>query len=763
MQTLARYRTSTQYLPDLSRYMRITEAVAEETYTRQVREGLRVVSCQSFEPPDEVPIRLNHPEIGMRVVIEPTAEVKRGWYRFELSFPPEGVVDLVVNISFGKDQQFWLRPSAVDRNHFAADIRVTDGITRIILFVGGSGCGRCPTNFSFMRTSRAAWAISIAKRAMHVLKHDQIRFVRSAVLASVHLTRHLTRPGMLAISRGPVSRLDEAPYDTWIRIFDENPADHRRRHEERMAGLGRRPLVSFLGYFDEINVDAIKPLLHTLVEQIYPHWQLLVAAPAPLLPAIDAELKSAGIDPGVVALIAAGPDVASTLNVLVTSATGEFIIEIPPSARLRPHALLEMALVLNRYPDAQVIYSDEDAITANGRRVEPKFKPAWSPEYLLAIDYIGEITLLRRQTLQQLGGWRSGVDNHYDHDLKLRITEQVNPCSIIHLAKILVHLASPPVPGLRTTADVNLLRDIIARRRCHAVIKATSSGIARLQYLPTDPPKLVSVLIPTRDRADLLEVCVRSILQRTIYRPFEIIIIDNDSKEPTTYSLFRSLQHESEVRIRRIPGEFNFSALNNLAALDAAGTLLALVNNDIEAIDGNWLEEMVGLAQRPGVGCVGAKLVYPDGRIQHAGVTIGLGGLAGHNYRLLPGDTPGYMNQMHLTHEVSAVTAACLVVRKSVYFEVGGLDEKELKVAFNDVDFCLKVRRAGYRNVWSPFAELVHHESASRGSDYAPAKAMRSATEANVIFRRWGQKLFNDPYYSPNLTYERHDSSVRMR
>jgi O-antigen biosynthesis protein len=731
----------------------------EETYTREVPEGFRVVSCQSLEPPDEIPIRLNHPEIGIRVDVEPTAEVRSGWYRFELSFPPEGIVDLAVNVSFGRNEQFWFRPAAVDRNHFAADVRVTDQMMQLTLLVGGSGQVRRPTHFLFVRASRTAWLISIAKRALHVLKRDQIRSLRSAALALIKYTR----PGMLAISGDSVSCPGEAPYDTWIRVFDENPADHRRRHEERMAALVRRPLLSCLANFDEIDGDALKQVLHTLVEQIYPHWQLLIAAPAPLLSAIDAELKSGPIDPGVVTLMPAAPDLASTLNALVKSATGEFIIKIPPGAALRPHALLELALVLHRYPDAEVIYSDEDTITVNGRRIGPQFKPAWSPEYLVATDYIGDITLLRRQTLQKLGGWRSGLHDHCDHDLKLRITEQVNSRSIVHLAKILVHLPSPRVPRLRTTADVDLLRDIMARRRCRALIKATSSGTARLQYLPTEPPELVSVLIPTRDRADLLELCVHSVLQKTFYRPFEIVIVDNDSKDPLTYSLFRSLQQQPEVRILRIPGEFNFSALNNLAALESRGNLLALLNNDIEVTEGNWLDEMVGLAERPGVGCVGAKLVYPDGRIQHGGVTIGLGGLAGHSYRLLPGDTPGYMNQMYLTHEVSAVTAACLVVRRSVYFEVGGLDEKELKVAFNDVDFCLKLRCAGYRNVWIPFAELVHHESASRGFDYAPAKAARSATEANVIFRRWGRKLFNDPYYSPNLTYERHDSSVRVR
>jgi GT2 family glycosyltransferase len=732
----------------------------DETYTRRVRDRFRVVACESFEPPEEVPIRLNHPEIGIRVVMEPTSDLNTGWYRFELSFAPEGVIDLGVNICSGQDEQFWLRPAAVDRNHFATDIRVTGRITQIVLMVGGSGCGWRPTRFAFRRINLAAWVTSITRRAAHVLKRDQIRFFYSAALALVNLMR----PGMFAIPPGAASHRDETPYDTWIRLFDEHPGAHRRRHEERMAAATRQPLFTLLGYIGQFDSDAFSRFLRSLSAQIYSNWQLLLAVPAHFLDRADAELRSSEINPAIVTLLPAMPDVATTLNKLLASAKGDFVIKVSESTRLRPNALLELTLVLDRYPDAEIVYSDEDAIFPDDdRRIAPKFKPAWSPERLISTDYIGDIALLRRQTLQKVGGWRSGLRDNYAHDLKLRITEIAEDRSIIHLAKVLVHIASTPATEAATTADVDLLKPLVTRRQCHSVIEVTSAGKARLQYLPREPLELVSVLIPTRDRADLLEVCVRSILKRTFYRPLEIIIIDNDSRERRTQRLFQALRQKPEVRIFRCSGAFNFSALNNQAAQKAAGTLLALLNNDIEVVDGNWLDEMVGLAQRPAVGCVGAKLVYPDGRIQHGGVTIGLGGLAAHNYRLLPGDTPGYMNQMHLTHEVSAVTAACLVVPRSVYFDVGGFDERELKVAFNDVDFCLKVRSAGYRNLWSPFAELVHHESASRGLDYAPARAARSATEANVIHRRWGEKLFNDPYYSPNLTYERHDSTVRVR
>jgi GT2 family glycosyltransferase len=260
----------------------------------------------------------------------------------------------------------------------------------------------------------------------------------------------------------------------------------------------------------------------------------------------------------------------------------------------------------------------------------------------------------------------------------------------------------------------------------------------------------------------VLATCVRSIRSLTTYDNYEIIIVDNGSVQDETKRLFADLSADPAIRILRRPEPFNFSRLNNAAAREATGTILGLVNNDIEVTDGAWLSEMVALAARPETGCVGAKLLYPDGRIQHAGVVIALGGVAGHAYRMAPADEPGYLGRLRAVHEVSAVTAACLMVRREVFEAVGGLDEG-LTVAFNDVDFCLKVRAAGYRNLLTPFATLVHHESVSRGRDLTPVKARRFADEYATMQRRWGSDLLNDPYYSPHLTYDREDYSLRLR
>ena len=303
----------------------------------------------------------------------------------------------------------------------------------------------------------------------------------------------------------------------------------------------------------------------------------------------------------------------------------------------------------------------------------------------------------------------------------------------MHLAKLLTHVSPQALPFINRPANA----------------------------VPNSGPR-VTLIIPTRDRADVLATCIRSIRAQTRYPDYEIIIVDNGSVQNETKRLFAELKSDAAIRILHYPHAFNFSAINNFAAREASGTILGLVNNDIEVTQEHWLSEMVALAMLPDIGCIGAKLLYPDGRLQHGGVVIGLGGVAGHAYKFAGGDDPGYLGQLGVTHEVSAVTAACLLVRREVYDQVGGLDES-LTVAFNDVDFCLRVAAAGYLNLWTPFAELIHHESVSRGRDLTAAKARRFADEHAIMQRRWGAALLDDPYYSPHLTRDREDFSLRLR
>jgi GT2 family glycosyltransferase len=434
-------------------------------------------------------------------------------------------------------------------------------------------------------------------------------------------------------------------------------------------------------------------------------------------------------------MVNAGANSAESLNSLLGVSEGEHVLPLANGALLRPHALLDLALAIERAPFAELIYSDEDRIDAAGNRGGWRFKPAWSPNLLEARDYLGQLTLMRRETVRALGGWRPEAAAH-QHDLALRLAEHVEPRAMVHLAKLLVHGSAEADGSPRNLA-------------------------AAKPEAPTSAPR-VSLVIPTRDNADVLETCIRSIRARTRYRNYEIIIVDNGSAEEKTKRLFAEVGRDPSIRILPMPGPFNFSKLNNAAAREATGDILGLINNDIEVTREDWLDEMVALATRPEVGCVGAKLLYPDGRIQHAGVVIGLGGVAGHGHRFARGDDPGYLNRLRAVQNVSAVTAACLLIRREAFDRVGGLDEG-LTVAFNDVDFCLKVSAAGYLNLWTPFAELIHHESVSRGRDLTPSKARRFADEYATMQRRWGAELLNDPYYSPHLTYDREDFSLRLR
>lgn len=283
----------------------------------------------------------------------------------------------------------------------------------------------------------------------------------------------------------------------------------------------------------------------------------------------------------------------------------------------------------------------------------------------------------------------------------------------------------------------------------------------RTKFAVPDPPPLVSLLIPTRDRPDLLGPCIDSILTKTTYLAYEIVIIDNGSAEHDTFALFDRLRTDPRIRIVGYHHPFNYSAINNFGVAHVNGTILGLVNNDIEVLSSEWLDEMVSHAVRPEIGCVGAKLLYPDGCVQHGGVILGIGRVAGHSHRFFAGNDPGYFGRLQVAQNISAVTGACLVVRRSVYEEVGGFDER-LTVAFNDVDFCLKVRSKGYLILWTPFALLIHRESSSRGGEDTTEKVARFNSEINVMRQRWRDVLDADPYYSRHLSVEHEDFRLKV-
>jgi GT2 family glycosyltransferase len=459
--------------------------------------------------------------------------------------------------------------------------------------------------------------------------------------------------------------------------------------------------------------------------------------------------------------------ISAASNSALELVTGEFIALLDHDDEIAPYALYEVAIALNARPETDYLYSDEDKIDEEGRRFEPYFKPDFLPDLFHGQNYTSHLSVYRTSRLRQAGGFRVGYEGSQDWDLALRVIEQSAPERVVHLPKVLYHWRAIPGSTALLLSEKNYpveaarraLTDHFQRVGQSVELLPVPGDHWRVKYPLPSPAPLVSLIIPTRNSLAYVRRCVDSILTQTTYPNFEIIIIDNHSDDPATLAWFGQVAGHG-VRVLPYPHAFNYSAINNFAVQHARGEIVGLLNNDLEVINREWLDEMVRQAVRPEIGCVGAMLYYPNDAIQHAGVVIGLGGVAGHAFRDFPRGTEGKFNRARLVQNYSAVTAACLVIRKSIYQQVGGLDENDLAVAFNDIDFCLKVRAAGYRNLWTPFAELYHHESATRGTDDTPEKEDRFRREVETMMMRWGPELTSDPAYNANLTLELTDFSL---
>ena len=555
----------------------------------------------------------------------------------------------------------------------------------------------------------------------------------------------------------------EAGYQRWIRA-------HARGVEER-AGIAAEiaamvapsadpPLISVLMPVHDPAPRVLEAALASLRAQLYPHWELCAADDASTDPAIRRLLaRAARADPRVRVLTRPeNGHIARATNDALGLARGAFCAFMDHDDALTEDALYEVARAVRDDPDLVLIYSDEDKVDARGRRFEPHFKPGFDRELLYGQNYINHLTVVRTEALRAVGGLRPGFEGSQDHDLLLRLTAGLDPLLVRHIPSVLYHWRA--AGGSGTFSDRALERAEDARLRALREVVAPWGGRAErgpdgfnrlIRPLPEPPPR-VSAIIPTRDRADLLGVTLDGLLTATDYPDVEAVVVDNGSTEPETAALLSRYASDPRLRVVSAPGPFNFSDLSNRGAQAATGAVLLFLNNDIEVLEPGWLGELVAHAVRSEIGAVGAKLVYPDGTVQHGGVVLGIAGVAGHSHLGVPDDDPGYFCRMRLAHEVSAVTGACLAMRAEVFAEVGGFDARDLAVAFNDVDLCLRLRAAGYRIVWTPHAKLVHHESKSRGVEDTSEKKARFEAEMRVMLERWGPQLRADPYYNVNLS-----------
>jgi len=570
----------------------------------------------------------------------------------------------------------------------------------------------------------------------------------------------------------PIADVDECrnDYSEWIRRYDTLTDATRAKMRQSAEGFARKPLISVVMPCYNPNPEWLRAAIESVRRQIYPRWELCIADDASTDPAIRCILEdySRGDARIKVVFRETNGHISAASNSAVALAVGEYVALLDHDDTLTEHALFWVADAINRYPEAGLIYSDEDKITESGSRLDPYFKCDWNYDLFLSQNMISHLGVYKAESLRQVGGFREGLEGSQDYDLALRCVEQLDASQIIHIPRVLyhwrVHSASvaqnADAKPYAYVAAEQALNDHLTRIGASArAERHPACSWCRVRYALPELAPLVTIIIPTRNSLNLIRQCVSSILDKTDYPNYEILIVDNGSDDPRSVGYFDTIGKDPRIRILRDDRAFNYSVLNNRAVQDARGELVGLINNDIEVISPEWLTEMVSIALQPGVGAVGARLWYHNNTLQHGGVILGVGGVANHSHKRLPKGHPGYSGRAILKQSFSAVTAACLVVRRSIFLEVGGFEEENLKIAFGDVDFCLRIRQAGYRTVWTPYAELYRHESATRGYEDTPEKQARFAKEARYMKERWGGLLLNDPAYSPNLTLEREDFS----
>lgn len=553
-------------------------------------------------------------------------------------------------------------------------------------------------------------------------------------------------------------------YDRWVALYDTLHDWDRAAIRNDIGSWANRPVISILMPVYNPPVAFLRQALDSVQGQLYPHWELCIADDASTDPAVGALLRDYAAREQRIKLVfrPANGNIAAASNTALELVSGAFVALMDHDDMLPPHALYRVAMEIGLHPQADLIYSDQDKIDAGNRRYGPYFKTDWNPDLLCGQNMVSHLGVYRTSLLRDIGGFREGYDGSQDYDLVLRASELTTPDRIRHIPHVLYHWRV--FQGSSSFTSTELPRAVTAARRAiQDHLDRTAPG-ARAEPVPgmewftrvvhalPEPAPKVTLIVPTRDKVELLRPCIDSLLRQTDYPAFEIIIVDNGSRAPETHTYFAELASNPQVQVLPYDQPFNYSALNNHAATLASGELLGLVNNDIKVINPGWLREMVSQALRPGVGVVGAKLYYGDSRVQHAGVVTGILGVANHIFKFASRNDPGYFGRLKLVQEFSCVTGACMVMRKSVFDQVGGLDAENLAVSFNDVDLCLRIREAGYRVVWTPFAELYHLESMSRGAATQPDQIDCFKQEIAYMQTRWAGTLAADPFYNANLT-----------
>lgn len=570
----------------------------------------------------------------------------------------------------------------------------------------------------------------------------------------------------------PVIYSDEPTYNEFLR---RNQITDFKIIEllSRIRSLKYLPKISIVVPVYNVSPYFLDKCIQSVLNQFYDNWELCLYDDASTDTNTIARLKYwAKTDERIKVLFGEeNGHISHASNKAIEMASGEFISLLDNDDELTVDALAEVVFALNRNPELDFIYSDEDKIISGNKLTSPYFKPDFSLDMLLSSNYICHFTTIRKTVGDKVGWFRKGYEGAQDHDLFLRLVQQTS--NIHHIPKVLYHwrisetstAAGGDKKDYAHEAGLKAVQGYFERENIKATVTGGYlPGTYRIKRQIVGEPQ-VSIIIPFKDQVELLKNCLESILKKTSYSNYKILLVSNNSKEEETFNFLKYITSQYDnIRYLEYNIPFNYSAINNWAVtqVEKNTEYILLLNNDVEIITKDWLAEMLQNAQRSDVGAVGARLLYDDGTVQHAGVIIGLGGVAGHSHKYYPRDSHGYYGRLSFVSNYSACTAACLLVRKNVYEEVGGLNENELKVAFNDVDFCLKIRKAGYLIVYTPYAELYHYESKSRGFEDTPEKLARFNSEIDYIQKVWQTHLVNDPYYSPNLSKSHEDFSLNL-
>lgn len=573
------------------------------------------------------------------------------------------------------------------------------------------------------------------------------------------------------IQRAKIEKLrNQASYLNWLA---RNEVLDIEAMTQEIATFHYQPKISIAMPVYNVEEKWLRLCIDSILNQVYTNWELCMADDASTDPNVKKILTEyQQLDERIrVVFREQNGHISEATNSALAIATGEFVALLDNDDELAINAFYEVVKVLNENPELDLIYSDEDKIDMDGNRSDPAFKPDWSPDLLLGTNYISHLGVYRRSILEEIGGFRKGYEGSQDYDLVLRFTEKTTKERITHIPKVLYYWRMLPTStavdqgskGYAFEAGLRAVQDALVRRGINGhATHGAANGLYDVYYdIKSD--KLVSIIIPTKNGYKDVQRCVSSIIEKTTYQNYEIIMADNGSTDPKMHELYAKFEQQLPGRffVESIDIPFNFSTINNRAAKKAHGEYLLFLNNDTEVITENWLTLMVSFAQQERIGCVGAKLLYPNNTVQHAGVILGLGGVAGHGHYGYPHGDLGYFGRLAINVNYSAVTAACLLMKKADFDAVGGFEEA-FTVAFNDVDLCLKVQALGRDNVWLHEAELYHFESQTRGYDDKGKKKKRFEQEKVMMEEKWGPLIENDPFYNPNLTRDIPNFSLRI-